>query len=42
MSVNSRSQSFMLLTFGGNFSQRPDYPLPLGLNELMDFMFGDF
>ena len=42
MTVNSRGQRFMLLTFSCNFSQRPDYPLPLGLNELMNFMFGDF
>lgn len=32
----------MLLTFSGDFSQGLDYPLLLGLNELMDFMFGDF
>lgn len=42
MSVNSRCQVFMLAAFGGNFSQRLDYPLLLGLNELVDLMLGDF
>lgn len=42
MPVNSRRQIFMLLTFGCNFSQRLDYPLLLGLNELVDLMLGDF
>ena len=32
----------MLLTFGCYPSQCLDYPLLLGLNELMDFMLGDF
>ncbi|MDP3589567.1 MAG: hypothetical protein Q8R54_03405 [Methylobacter sp.] len=32
----------MLMAFGGNFSQRLDYPLLLGPDELMDLMLGDF
>ena len=31
----------MQLRFSCNFSQRLDYPLLLGFNELMNFMFGD-
>jgi hypothetical protein len=32
----------MLMCFSCNFSQRLDDPLLLGLNELVDLMFGDF
>ncbi len=32
----------MLPAFGGNFSQGLDYPLLLGLNELMNLILGDF
>ncbi len=32
----------MLMRFGCNFSQRLDDPLLLGLDELVDLMFGDF
>lgn len=42
MSVNSGSQGFVLMCFGCNFSQCLDDPLLLGLNELVDLMFGDF
>ena len=42
MCVNCRCQVFMLLAFGGNFSQGLDYPLLLGLDELVDLMLGDF
>lgn len=31
----------MVPAFSFNFSQSLDYPLLLGLNKLMDFMFGD-
>lgn len=42
MPVNSGSQFCVLMGFSCNFSQRLDYPLLLGLNELMNFMFGNF